>query len=74
MSYTFSDKKATRFRLDADTFRTLIKGDMVRIEKTSGEPVEFFMADIGIELLEEIFNEEMAALYLKLLGANNAKV
>ena len=68
MSFTFTNKKATRFRLEAEHLRTLLSGDMVRIEKTSGEPVEFFLADIGINNIDQITIEESQKLREKLNG------
>jgi hypothetical protein len=71
MSFTFSEKKATRFRLEGEHLATLLKGDVVRIEKTSGDPVEFFLADIGINELYRISDEELSALSEKLTGDHN---
>lgn len=62
MSFTFSEKPAIRFKLTGDHLKTLLSGDMVRIEETSGEPVEFFMSDIGVDLMADIAQKEFKKL------------
>lgn len=75
ISYQMSGEKSVAFKMTSEHFSTLLSGNMVKVTNNSGDiPVEFFMDDIGIHMLEHIFLKKMSELRQKLADSNGIQI